>query len=182
MGAESIFGCFISTGCDDHAQDGYRRRQACICKRVRRDAWRVNPDIKVPEGAVVQINLVNGDGAVHDIVVPEFDTSSSEVSGKGAATAVVFRATRNGNFEYYCSLPGHKAAGMVGRLIVGDGPDPVAQQGNDLTMDPSKVGEPVGKREPKNLTIDLRTTEEEGRLSDGSSYRFWTFNGTVPGR
>ena len=60
----------------------------------------VNPDIKVPEGAVVQINLVNGDGAVHDIVVPEFDTSSSEVSGKGAATAVVFRATRNGNFEY----------------------------------------------------------------------------------
>ena len=33
----------------------------------------VNPDIKVPEGAVVQINLVNGDGAVHDIVVPEFD-------------------------------------------------------------------------------------------------------------
>lgn len=141
----------------------------------------VNPDIKVPEGAVVQINLVNGDGAVHDIVVPEFDTSSSEVSGKGAATAVVFRATRNGNFEYYCSLPGHKAAGMVGRLIVGDGPDPVAQQGKDLTMDPSKVGEPVGKREPKNLTIDLRTTEEEGRLSDGSSYRFWTFNGTVPG-
>ena len=26
---------------------------------------KVNPDLKVPSGAVVQINLVNGDGAVH---------------------------------------------------------------------------------------------------------------------
>lgn len=141
----------------------------------------VNPDLRVPEGAVVQINLINGDGAVHDIAVPEFEATSSEISGKGAATSIVFRATRNGTFEYYCTLPGHKAAGMVGKLVVGDGPETVVEQGKDLSKDPTQVGEPVGNREPKSITLDLRTTEEEGRLSDGSTYKFWTFDGTVPG-
>src|SRR3546814_9821845 len=56
----------------------------------------VNPDLKVPEGAVVQIDLINGDGAVHDIAVPEFNAVSDHISGKGAATAIVFRAHKNG--------------------------------------------------------------------------------------
>ncbi len=141
----------------------------------------VNPELRVPEDAVVQINLINGDGAVHDIAIPEFDAASSEISGKGAATGIVFRATKSGTFEYYCTLPGHKAAGMVGKLIVGDGPAAVVEQGKDLSKDPTQVGEPVGDREPKSITLDLRTTEEEGRLADGSTYKFWTFDGTVPG-
>ncbi|WP_228481824.1 multicopper oxidase domain-containing protein [Stutzerimonas stutzeri] len=129
----------------------------------------------------MQINLINGDGAVHDIAVPEFDAGSGEISGKGSATAIVFRATKSGTFEYYCTLPGHKAAGMFGKFIVGDGPETVVEQGKDLSKDPTQVGEPVGSREPKSITLDLRTTEEEGRLSDGSTYKFWTFDGTVPG-
>src|SRR5690606_19678488 len=39
----------------------------------------------------------------------------------------------------------------------------------------------VGDRAPREITFDLETTEVEGRLSDGSSYKFWTFNNTVPG-
>ena len=80
----------------------------------------VNPDLRVPEGKVVQINLVNGDGALHDIAIPEFQAQSDQISDKGASTTIVFRTTRSGTFEYICSLPGHKAAGMVGKLIVGD--------------------------------------------------------------
>src|SRR5690606_3941212 len=79
----------------------------------------VNPDLKVPEGAVVQINLINDDGAGHDIAVPEFNAKSDVISGKGSATAIVFRANKSGVFEYLCTLPGHKAAGMVGKIIVG---------------------------------------------------------------
>jgi nitrite reductase (NO-forming) len=70
---------------------------------------------------------------------------------------------------------------MVGKLVVGDGPEAVVEQGKDLSKDPTQVGEPVGSREPKSITLDLRATEEEGRLSDGSTYKFWTFDGTVPG-
>lgn len=141
----------------------------------------VNPDLRVPEGAVVQINLVNDDGAVHDIAVPQFHAKSDQISGKGAATAIVFRANKNGEFEYLCTLPGHKAAGMFGKIIVGE---PVAKderQAPQIAHNPADVGKPVGKRAPKDVTIDLLTTELEARLGDSSTYRFWTFNNKVPG-
>ena len=141
----------------------------------------VNPDLRVPENSVVLISLVNGDGAIHDIAVPEFDAGSEQIIGKGAATAIVFRATKNGTFEYLCTLPGHKAAGMFGKLIVGDETKTKESSLPDLSKSPHEVGEPVGKRAPRTVTLDLETTEVEGRLGEGSSYRFWTFNNTVPG-
>lgn len=141
----------------------------------------VNPDIHVPEGAVVQINLINDDGAVHDIAVPEFDAKSDHISGKGAATAIVFRAHKSGEFEYLCTLPGHKAAGMFGKLIVGTPQAADARQAPQIAHDPANVGDPVGDRDPEHVTVDLLTTELEARLGDHSTYKFWTFNNKVPG-
>lgn len=141
----------------------------------------INPDLRVPENAVVLISLVNGDGALHDIAVPEFGAQSEQVMGKGAAAAIVFRATKNGTFEYLCTLPGHKAAGMFGKLIVGDMTEAKESTLPDLSKNPNEVGTPVGKRGPREVVVDLVTTEIEGRLGEGSSYRFWTFNDTVPG-
>ena len=141
----------------------------------------VNPDLRVPEGKVVQITLVNGDGALHDIAVPEFQAQSDQLVGKGSATTIVFRATKSGTFEYICTLPGHKAAGMVGKLIVGD-VQQTQSTAVDIAMDPSDVGgDSVGDRAPQHITYDLLTTEVEGKLSDGSSYRYWTFDNKVPG-
>lgn len=141
----------------------------------------INPDLKVPEGAVVQINLINGDGAVHDVAVPEFSAHSDQISGKEAATAIVFRAGKNGTFEYYCTLPGHKAAGMVGKVIVGEASAKTQTQAPQIAHDPGDVGTPVGARAPQDVKINLVTTEIEGRLADNSTYRFWTFNNKVPG-
>lgn len=142
---------------------------------------KVNPDLIVPEGAVVQINLINGDGATHDIAIPEFDMKSDLISSKGSATAVVFRAGKNGTFEYLCTLPGHKAAGMVGKIIVGEPTAKVESAGAEIAKDPSEVGKPIGARGPQKVTVNLESTELEGRLDDGSTYRYWTFNNTVPG-
>ncbi|MFA7438363.1 copper-containing nitrite reductase [Castellaniella sp.] len=141
----------------------------------------VNPDLRVPAGAVVQINLVNGDGATHDVAVPEFHAQSDEISGMNSATAIVFRATKDGTFEYYCTLPGHKAAGMVGKIIVGEAPDVVRTEAPQIAHDPYEVGEPVGARAPQHVSVDLLTTELVARLADNSTYRFWTFNNKVPG-
>jgi nitrite reductase (NO-forming) len=140
----------------------------------------VAPDLKVPEGAVVAITVVNGDGAMHDIAVPDFGAQSDQLVGEGAATTIVFRATRAGTFEYLCTIPGHKAAGMFGKLIVGDVEQTVSTA-VDIAKNPMEVGEPVGDRAPQHITYDLLTTEVEGKLSDGSTYRYWTFNNTVPG-
>src|SRR5690606_29513441 len=141
----------------------------------------VNPELRVKEGAVVQINLINGDDAIHDIAIPEFAVKSEQIMGKGAATSIVFRATKSGTFEYLCTLPSQKAAGMFGTLIAGQPQAKDAPATPDLSKNPNEVGKTVGKRAPRKLTIDLETTEVEGVLGDGSTYRYWTFNNTVPG-
>ncbi|NZA28555.1 nitrite reductase, copper-containing [Luteimonas sp. SJ-92] len=140
----------------------------------------VNPELKVPEGAVVAITVTNGDGAMHDIAVPEFGAQSDQIVGQGSATTIVFRATKAGTFEYVCTIPGHRAAGMFGKLTVGD-VEEVVSTAVDIAKNPSEVATPVGNRGPQTLTYDLVTTEVEGKLSDGSTYRYWTFNDTVPG-
>jgi nitrite reductase (NO-forming) len=140
-----------------------------------------NPTLRVPEGAVVQINLVNGDGATHDLVVSEFGAKSNQVNDKGASTSIVFKATKKGEFTYICSLPGHVAAGMIGKLIVGDGPVEAKPQAADLSRDPHEVGAPVGARAARHLKVNLETTEVLGHLADGSTYKYWTFNNKVPG-
>ena len=142
---------------------------------------KVNPDLHVPENAVVQINVINGDGAIHDIAVPEFDTKSDTITGKGASTSIVFRTGKSGTYEYLCTLPGHKAAGMFGKLIVGEPPAVVESTALDVAQDPTAVGKPIGKRGPQKITIDLETTEVVGQLATGSTYKYWTFNNKVPG-
>lgn len=141
----------------------------------------VSPDLQVPENAVVQINVINGDGAIHDISVPEFGAKSDHITGKGAATAIVFRANKNGTFEYLCTLPGHKAAGMFGKLIVGEPKEQAESTALDISQDPSAVGQPIGKRGPQKITVNLETTEVVGQLASGSTYKYWTFNNKVPG-
>lgn len=139
----------------------------------------LNPKIEVPVGAVVQITLINGDGAQHDIAVPQFNVQSDYVQAKDSSTVIVFKADEEGEFEYLCTLPGHKAAGMYGKLIVGK-PKPKVQVPT-VAKDPTDIPGPIAKRAPTTVTYDIESFEHRGRLADGTSYSYWTFNETVPG-
>ena len=142
---------------------------------------KVNPQLAVTEGAIVQINLVNGDGATHDISVPDFKASSNQLNTKGASTTIVFKADKKGEFKYICSLPGHVQAGMIGQILVGDGAAKPKAMGAEVSRSPMEVGQPVGARGPQSLTVNLETTEVLGQLADGTTYKYWTFNSKVPG-
>ena len=48
-------------------------------------------------------------------------------------------------------------------------------------VNPPTVPAPVGDRAAKKVIVHLEATEEEGELADGVTYKFWTFNSTVPG-
>jgi len=50
-----------------------------------------------------------------------------------------------------------------------------------IAADPNVVPEPTEGREPQTVRVDLETIEMDGQLADGTTYRYWTFNGTVPG-
>src|SRR5262245_56341202 len=79
---------------------------------------KVNPVLTAAQGQVVQLTLINGEGAEHDIVFADQNARSPRVTGKGASTTIAFRAGNAGDFTYFCSVPGHKQAGMEGQFLV----------------------------------------------------------------
>lgn len=50
-----------------------------------------------------------------------------------------------------------------------------------VARDPSIVPPPITRTEPTTVAITLTTREVTAELADGSTYDFWTFDGTVPG-
>jgi len=141
----------------------------------------VNPDLHFDLGDTVIMNLINGDALEHDLVIDEFGVQSDKVVAPGAVTTVTFRADEAGKFAYYCSIPGHRLVGMEGQIYIGNGDTSGAEEYPSLAKDPADIPGPIGDRGPEHHTIDLTTVEMEGRLDDGSSYTFWTFNETIPG-
>lgn len=143
-----------------------------------------NPDLKVKVGDVVQITLIDGDGAEHDITLPDFNAQSDKVSRKGGSSIIAFRADKEGTFTYLCSIPGHKEAGMIGNIVV---TNPNAVQAStdtkaaNIIQSPIDIPRPIGDRNPQLVRVSLETTEVKGQLADGTTYTYWTYNSKVPG-
>jgi len=143
----------------------------------------INPVLSAAQGQVVQVTLVNGEGAEHDIV---FDRqgpggSSPHIVGRGSSTNIAFVAGAAGDYTYFCSLPGHRLAGMEGQFLVTPTPPPQTVVEADISQISSEVPAPIGKRGPQTVRVDLVTVELEGRLAEGTTFGYWTFNGKVPG-
>jgi uncharacterized cupredoxin-like copper-binding protein len=77
-----------------------------------------NPPLWARAGETVRINIVNGELMVHDVALEKHKVRSAQILDKGATASVTFKA--NESDIYFCSLPGHRAAGMEGRLDVAD--------------------------------------------------------------
>ena len=142
---------------------------------------KANPTLSVHEGDVVQITLVNGEGAEHDIVLPDLHAASQRVSSPGASSTLTFRAGDIGSFVYFCSIGGHREAGMQGTVKVEATAPKVADQGVSIVRDPSDLPPAVGERGPTTIRYELEAIERIGRLADNTTFAFWTFNGKVPG-
>lgn len=77
-----------------------------------------NPTLRVRKGDVVQIRLVNTMRMPHDLAIKGLDRRTEMVERSGQTAEVTFRAESRGNFEYYCTVPGHRQAGMRGTFVV----------------------------------------------------------------
>ena len=140
----------------------------------------VNPNLDVEPGQVVQVTLVNGDGALHDISFPEFNATSDEIVGQGSSTSIVFRSSEEGTFDYFCTVPGHRQAGMEGQITVGE-TEAQADTGTSIVKNPTDMPDTVGDRDAQTVDVELTAEELEAQLADGTTFNYWTFNGTVPG-
>ena len=143
----------------------------------------VNPTLRVNEGAIVQMTLVNGDAIEHDVVFPDFNAATDKVFRKGASSVTVFRAGKAGEFDYFCSLPGHRQAGMAGKIVVGGGKPAVAAVPPSISIvrDPADLPGPLAPGGPRTVKVELEAVEVVGKLANETTYMYWTFNGKVPG-
>jgi nitrite reductase (NO-forming) len=141
----------------------------------------VNPVLSAAEGQVVQLTLINGEGAEHDIFFPDQDARSPRITGRGASTTIAFSPRRAGDFIYYCSVPGHQLAGMQGQFVVTPRPPAQTIVEANISREASDLSGPVGSRTPQTVRVDLLSLELEGRLAEGTTFGYWTFNGKVPG-
>lgn len=141
----------------------------------------VNPDLRVEPGQTVEIILVNGDEILHNVALETLGIKSEYISEIGAETSLTFTAGEPGSDIYFCDVPGHRQAGMLGRLIVGEPAEEAVSDLPGVALPPDELPGPLDRTAPEHIRVDLETVEIEANLADGTSYTFWTFNGTVPG-
>jgi nitrite reductase (NO-forming) len=97
----------------------------------------------------IVLHVLNTGASEHNLLVCA-SADSSDCGGKVAFTGPMapnatvtlnFTLTKGGNFDYYCTIPGHKAAGMRGTLEVvavssqaTPGPGPLSLVGLGLAL------------------------------------------------
>jgi nitrite reductase (NO-forming) len=167
---------------------------------------RANPTLKANVGDTIEITISSGEGAQHDIVFPALNVASAKFDHSTGATKVRFKVGEAGSFEYYCTIAGHRQIGMEGKLEVAGtspatgptakakaaAPRPVIDYSDttpaskalpavSVAMDPNAVPAPIGKRPAQTVKYRVETVELVGKLDEGTSFTYWTFDKRVPG-
>ena len=73
--------------------------------------------ITVKAGDRVKIIFRNDGGALHNLIIEGLGVSTKTISG-GQTDIVEFTAPASGTYTIFCSVPGHRVAGMEGSLII----------------------------------------------------------------
>ncbi len=117
----------------------------------------LNPVLQAREGELVRITIINGEFMPHDIALEKLGISSDIIVEEGASTSILFEAKEDD--IYYCTIPGHREAGMEGRFEVVDAI--VAER--DITgVVPEINGRP--------LNLDFETGSLTDWTADGNAF------------
>jgi nitrite reductase (NO-forming) len=73
-------------------------------------------ELHAAAGETVALRLENADASGHSFDIDEFNLHVSMPAGE--AGLALFTPTTPGRYTFYCSIPGHREAGMVGTLVV----------------------------------------------------------------
>ncbi len=149
------------------------------------DIFFVPTEIDVPSDTEVTILLPNLGAAPHNFSIDALDISVDIAPGE--TKEVTFTAPE-GEYEYYCNVPGHKEAGMVGTLIArpmesADEPAPVDVSGAEDEVEaaqeaageaPAELSEQVVTSfdiyfEPKEVAIPANTDVTFNLPNDGAA-------------
>lgn len=79
------------------------------------DALTFEPSQLEADAGTISIGLISEGSLIHDVVIAETDTQVVEARGGAEVGTVELEA---GTYTFYCSVPGHRTAGMEGTLEV----------------------------------------------------------------
>lgn len=168
---------------------------------VELDEMTIGPEvIEVAEGGA--LDVVNLGAAPHDLVVEGHDAATSMLDG-GEQETLELGDLPPGTYTVYCSVPGHRQAGMEATLIVGgddgessDGdtgadtdPDATTQTAS-LSYDPNATPEDdFVARDPRLSPAPdgdvhehtIRVSQIQGEVAPGVTQELWSFDDVVPG-
>jgi len=89
--------------------------------------WGFEPEtITIPLAESVRFAFSNDGEALHNLEIDDLDADGIESDGSGLfveaspgeGSTLVFTPNESGEFEFYCTISGHRGRGMVGTLIV----------------------------------------------------------------
>ena len=169
---------------------------------------RITPSvIEVPKGTRLVLEVTNTDAMRHDLVLDSGQETPLLAAGQSATIDV---GTVSAAIDGWCSVPGHRAAGMTMSIVVtgpddtGTGTGEAASSGHDMgstggsaTVDGAAPAidfhtAPGPDWQPYDPTLAPAPGATEHRLTmtvsdtvvevaPGVRQTLWTFNGTAPG-
>ena len=74
-------------------------------------------EVTASPGTIV-LTSVNPQAVPHNIAIDEPTQEIGEIVQDGGTSEITVTIDEPGEYEFYCSVPGHREAGMVGKLIV----------------------------------------------------------------
>jgi len=152
--------------------------------------------IEVPAGQVITLHVTNNGPSAHDYKV-DGTTGTAMLKAGESETIEVGPFTQN--TQAWCTVPGHKEAGMLMMIMVtgataGGGQDSgttgTVPTSNDATLDPAAApSADWTPRDPQLPPAESATvheiafdaTEVEMEVAPGVTQMMWTFNNQVPG-
>ncbi|MTV24757.1 multicopper oxidase domain-containing protein [Nitriliruptoraceae bacterium ZYF776] len=165
---------------------------------VELDEMTISPgQLEIAAGGTLEIT--NTGSAPHDLVVEGTDLATPMLDA-GATATLALDELDAGTYLVFCSVAGHRAAGMEATLVVGGGDAEVvavdhgAEQApaapDFAVFDPNAAPEDGFEARDARLApapegqlheLELRVSEIQGEVAPGTDQELWTFNGTVPG-
>ncbi|MEU6238480.1 multicopper oxidase domain-containing protein, partial [Kitasatospora sp. NPDC047058] len=164
---------------------------------VSLEAMRVSPDrVEVPHGTAVRLVVTNHDAQRHDLTVQ--DGPATRLLGRGESGTLDL-GPLTADRQAWCSVPGHRAAGMRLALVVGHpgagaatpspsmaAPGAAAGDGPDLAREFSPGWSPRAAALPPATAdtvhrVELHAVGVRAEVAPGVTRELWTFGGTAPG-
>lgn len=168
---------------------------------VTLENMRVRPArIDVAKGTSLRLVVTNTDAQRHDLRVE--DGPATPLLARGQSRTLDLGPV-DGDREAWCTVPGHRAAGMTLDIVVRDtdAPSPhraagdahrghSGAQGGDTGLDLGAAFSPGWRERPADLApapggrlhkVELRAGRTTVEVAPGVKQRMWTFGGTAPG-